>query len=229
MKGNVRTLKLREVEAIATDYDRTLTTPDLRLEAETVEAMNRAHRAGMKLIIVSGRQLEFLLNTEKLFEHIDALVAENGAVIYVSGNVIEIGASEGEAIAAELKKRGVKFSKGRVISYVDRLHIGEAEIAVREVKGAKMLRNIDSAMIMPQSVDKDVGLKLALEMLGVPEENTVVAGDGENDISLFKLKSFKVALFNSVPAIKERADIVLDEPGGKGITKLINEIINHNG
>lgn len=216
---------LSEIEALATDYDRTLTTTDLRLERGTIDAMNALHRAGIKLIIVSGRQLEFLLRLMASFEHIDALVAENGGVVMVNGRTFELSAAEGERIASELRSMGVPISKGRVISYVDAGHIRDAVEASRNIRGAKVVMNIDSAMVMPEEVDKDKGLGLALSLLGLDEHRIAVAGDGENDISLFRMKSLKVALENSVGVLKERADIIVNAPGGAGITQLAADIL----
>ena len=91
---------------------------------------------------------------------------------------------------------------------------------------ARLVKNIDSGMVLPLDVDKDRGLMLALQLMGKKVEKTLVVGDGENDMSLFNLPSLKVALSNSVPQLKERADIVLDSPGGEGIVEIVERVLS---
>src|SRR5207253_514103 len=65
----------------ATDYDGTL-AHDGRVDESTVAALHAARRGGIRLIMVTGRELPDLFNT---FEHsglFDRVVAENGALLY---------------------------------------------------------------------------------------------------------------------------------------------------
>ena len=69
------------IEAVATDYDGTLAHDGI-VDETTVAALVRAREAGLKLLMVTGRELSDLFNT---FEHsslFDVIVAENGAVLY---------------------------------------------------------------------------------------------------------------------------------------------------
>lgn len=64
-----------------------------------------------------------------------------------------------------------------------------------------------------------------IRYLKIKEKNTLVAGDWHNDIPMFKTKAIKVALKNSIPRLKMRADIILkrtnDEDGLKEIFEKI--------
>jgi phosphoglycolate phosphatase (TIGR01487 family) len=226
-KEDIR-VKLGNVEAIATDYDRTLTDLGLNLRPETISALDTASEAGIKIIIVSGRGLPFMLNMSARFSRIDAMVAENGAVVVEDGTVEKLSEALGKKIAQRLKEKHVHFVMGQVISYIQKGYMEEAEAAVREMPDiAKLVRNIDSGMVLPADVDKDVGLQRALNRLGIEAERTVVVGDGENDISLFRGPFIKTALSNSVEEIRKRADLTIDSPGGEGVRKLVEAILEN--
>ncbi len=57
-------------------------------------------------------------------------------------------------------------------------------------------------------------------MLGVTKENTLVAGDGANDVSMFPYASKRVA-FCAKDILKKEANIVVDE---KDLTKILEHI-----
>ena len=57
-------------------------------------------------------------------------------------------------------------------------------------------------------------------LLKVSPENTIVVGDGANDLSMFKYAAVRVA-FCAKPILKEQANIVIDE---KDLTKILNHI-----
>ncbi len=218
------------VNVLATDYDRTLTDIDLTLSRETIRAVDDASEAGLGIIIVSGRGVRFMLNLKNRFRKVDALVAENGAVIMCNGSVERLQEQNGERIATLLMEHHVPFVKGQVISYIQKGHVHDAERAVLKMNGiAKLVRNLDSGMVLPSGVDKDVGLLQALDKLGRRASETAVVGDGENDMSLFEGPFFRVALQNSVSQLTERAAAVTESSGGEGVRELIAAILAAKG
>lgn len=67
--------------ALAADYDGTLAR-DGQVKASTWEALSRLRQSGKKLILVTGRQIDDLLNVCEGINHFDLVVAENGALLY---------------------------------------------------------------------------------------------------------------------------------------------------
>ncbi|RLE51873.1 MAG: phosphoglycolate phosphatase, partial [Candidatus Methanomethylicota archaeon] len=51
-------------------------------------------------------------------------------------------------------------------------------------------------------------------------------GDGENDLSLFKVAGFKVAVANAVEQLKKQADYVCSLPDGEGIAEFVRKFIS---
>jgi hydroxymethylpyrimidine pyrophosphatase-like HAD family hydrolase len=67
--------------ALACDYDGTLAWRDAMAPA-AVTAVRRAREAGLRIILVTGRTFFELTRVCADLELFDAVVAENGAVVY---------------------------------------------------------------------------------------------------------------------------------------------------
>ena len=63
-------------------------------------------------------------------------------------------------------------------------------------------------------------LKRLQELLGITPENTLAAGDGANDLSMFKYAEKRVA-FCAKPILKKHANIIIDK---KDLKLLLNNI-----
>ena len=66
--------------ALATDYDGTI-AHDGRVDAATMAALERARAAGLRLVLVTGRELADLATVCDRLDVFDRVVVENGAVL----------------------------------------------------------------------------------------------------------------------------------------------------
>ena len=66
---------------LATDYDGTIAT-DGRVTRETLEALRDVLATGRKLVLVTGRDLDELIEVHPELEIFERVVAENGALLY---------------------------------------------------------------------------------------------------------------------------------------------------
>ena len=75
-------------DALATDFDGTI-AHDGRVDEATAAALGRAKAAGIRLVMVTGRELPDLFRTFDRVDLFDQVVAENGAVLYepLSGSI----------------------------------------------------------------------------------------------------------------------------------------------
>ncbi len=74
-------------------------------------------------------------------------------------------------------------------------------------------------------VDKGAALGRLCALLGVPAENTVAFGDGENDLSFLKAAGVSVAMGNAKQILKECATLVTDTNENDGVAKILEKII----
>ncbi len=212
----------REIKAVALDYDRTLTTEDLRPVPRALDVIDRARRAGLKVVVVSGRGMGYL--ERELGRHADALVAENGCLWKLAGGPARMTRPTLGDVRKALEGLDVEAEFGDVLASVDAAHADRLADHFRS-RGLPLdlVRNRDRVMVLPRGVDKAVGLLAALRALGVDPHDCAAMGDGENDVPLLRAVGHGVAVLNAVPLLKEEADEVVPLPGGEGVAHWIAE------
>ncbi|HEX6106639.1 MAG TPA: HAD hydrolase family protein [Gemmatimonadales bacterium] len=213
----------RFFRAVAVDYDGTLTegpAPD----DDVLTALAAARRDGLAIVLVTGRRLEHLRADWPAFESaFDAIVAENGAVLSTpSGGARPVAQPVPPELDAPLETAGVPLERGQVLLATEARH---DQAVLREVARlgleVQLVRNRSALMVLPPGVTKGTGLHEALRDLGISPHATIGVGDAENDHSLMEACELGVAVGNAVPSLQAHADVVLAEPGGKGVMSLL--------
>jgi hypothetical protein len=214
------------IHVLACDYDGTI-AEDGRVSEPTARALERVRESGRKLVLVTGRTLRGLREVcpepERMF---DAIVAENGAVLYHPGNreVKTLGEPPEPALLQALRQRGVGFAIGTSSIHASSAAAEEALAAIRETGLERTLVfNRGSLMLLPGGVTKGSGLEAVLAAMGLSPHNAVGIGDAENDHAFLALCEFAVAVADAVPALRERADYVTRAPGAHGVVEFIEE------
>lgn len=77
-------------------------------------------------------------------------------------------------------------------------------------------------------VSKGNAVKVVCEYFEIKPEEIVTIGDGENDLSMFELTPNSVAMGNSLPEIKEKANYVTASNDEDGVAKVLGFIIKVN-
>lgn len=213
----------RYFRAVAVDYDGTLTrrpVPDPRVLA----ALAAARRGGLAALLVTGRRMDHLrADFPGVEEHFDAIVGENGAVIWRP----DVG-SRGVAqpVAAELDPAlvalDVPFVRGEVL-VATRARFDQAVLRTTAELGLELqlIYNREELMILPPGISKGTGLLEVLRELGLSPHATIAVGDAENDHSLLEACELGAAVANAVPSLQAHADVVLAEPAGDGVISLL--------
>ena len=215
-------------KAIATDYDGTL-AEDGKVRPDVVKALERAKKSGRKLVLVTGRELEDLMRTFPAIDVFDQVVAENGALLYTPSPPREtpLAKPPPPLFARTLATRGVSpISCGRIIVATWQPHEATVLSLIRE-QGLELevIFNKGAVMVLPSGVNKATGLARALAELSIEADATIGVGDAENDHSLLAACGLGAAVANAVPALKDRADLVLLKPRGDGVVELIEQLL----
>ena len=214
-------------KALACDYDGTLAFED-RISPVVREALERARTAGLRLILVTGRTFFELTRVCDCLELFDAVVAENGAVLYYPGSAMirDQGPPVPGRLLAELDRRGIYYQVGRVIVGTARGDEGGVKDALA-VSGVtrELIYNRAALMLLPAGVSKGSGVQQALRVLGLSAHDVLALGDAENDLPLFDACGFSGCPGDSLPAIRERVDWTFSGVHGSGIAAAITEQI----
>jgi hydroxymethylpyrimidine pyrophosphatase-like HAD family hydrolase/energy-coupling factor transporter ATP-binding protein EcfA2 len=213
---------------LACDYDGTLASDGVVRE-ETLAALQRLRDSGRKLILVTGRELENLLEVFRAITLFDRVVAENGGLLYRPAN--REHKTLGEAPPAEfveaLRARGVSpLSVGHCIVSTWQPHEGAVLETIRDLGlELQVIFNKGAVMVLPSGTNKATGLEAALLELGLSPHNCVGVGDAENDHALIRLCECGVAVANALPLVQERADWVTPGRNGVGCAELIDKLV----
>ena len=215
-------------DVLATDYDGTIAHHG-KVDEPTLAALRRVRDAGMKLVLVSGRERESLARTFAAFDIFDLMVLENGATLYEPATATELPLCDPPRVdfVEALRVANVHpLSVGNVIVATVEPH----EVVVLETIRAlgleyQVIFNKGAVMCLPSGVNKASGLKEALARLGVAPERTVAVGVAENDHALRELAGIGGAGSNALQALKDRADFVATRDHGAGVAELIDAML----
>ena len=215
--------------ALATDYDGTLAHQG-RLDEPTRAALHRLRESGRSLILVTGRELDELLEVCPEIELFDRVVAENGALLYRPASREEhaLGERPPDRFVEALRARGVgPISVGRVIVATWAPHEAATLDAIRDLGlDLRVILNKRAVMVLPSGIDKATGLAVALDELDLAPGEVVGVGDAENDRTFLDACGLSAAVANALPALKERADLITEGERGEGVVELIERILS---
>lgn len=214
--------------ALATDYDGTLAT-DGQVDAATLAALQRLRESGRKLLLVTGRRLADLGAAFPQVDRFDAVVAENGAVLYLPATQAEqiLADRPSDAFIQRLQAQNVApLDIGRVIVSTWEPHEITVQQVIQELGLALQISlNKGAVMVLPAGINKASGLQAAFAQLGLSPQQTVAIGDAENDLAMLELCGCAVAVANALPTVQARVDWVTQGRRGAGVAECIDRLL----
>lgn len=190
------------------DFDSTL------MDGETLEFL--AEQIGIKNEVkeITDRamrgELDFFESLQYRVSLLKGLTVETVNQICESLPVMN-GAEE---VISGLKDKGYKivcFSggfKNATVPFVEKLGLDADFSNILHSKDGVLTGFVGGEMMFNDS--KGEMLKRLQRVLGISPEETLVIGDGANDLSMFKYASKRVA-FCAKPVLKEKANIIIEE------------------
>jgi len=211
---------------VASDYDRTISDEKNNFIIDNIvkEKINKFSKNNY-FVVVTGRERRFI---DKLAYGLEPTgwVLENGALIIINNKVYYNIPKSWPKLRFEIGKRlsskKLNFTYGEVIIYLNNVSIDISNL-FSDLYGVSIEWNRNDVMIMPNGVNKGSGIRKFVELLGF-NGKIIAVGDSQNDVSLFNVADFKVAVNNALNEIKEMADLVLNKDDGQGVIELLNYI-----
>jgi hydroxymethylpyrimidine pyrophosphatase-like HAD family hydrolase len=215
-------------KAVAIDFDGTLAEGGLP-SPSVLAAVRSARDLGLRLLLVTGRTLAELGQVfPDLYEYFDLTVAENGAILRAAEGHRRLARPVDPELAKALQARGIDVQSGEVILACDAVHDAAAFEEIRRLDlDYQLIRNRGALMVVPAGVTKASGLAAGLRELGLAPHSAIAIGDAENDLAMLESCELGVAVGNSVPVLRQRADVVLDFADGLGVTTFLEGPIVH--
>lgn len=219
-----RRADLRPLGAFVTDLDRTLAPADGRITPAARATLARARSLRLAVILASGRPYRELVRLTEGVTELDALVAENGAVVDAPRGTLR--SVEGETVAARVRERlvmppAVPFEPGEVIVSVRSSDADEVRWRVLGLP-VDWILNVDRVMIVPAGVSKSAGVARAMRDLGLVGRSYAAVGDGENDVELLQAARLSAAVANAVPEAAAVATYRCRASGADGVAEFLS-------
>lgn len=228
----IRYLNADDVKGIITDLDGTITDGSSKPQFDPTDydagLMKQLGDLEMDLFLATGRDITYVKDLVQHFKVWRAVIAENGAIVYftLTKKTITVDSEDMKKARKIVSNMNLKScTVGEVLVSIRK----EDEDLVKNKLGdlaidLNFITNIDEVMVLPKGVDKGMGVCLAMRYLDVDMEETVVIGDGENDIDMFLNPGFKVALLNAVPKLKQLANQVSEQPSFAGVKEILKAL-----
>jgi len=212
-------------EAIAVDIDGTLTDRKRTLNCKAVEALRKVK---IPVILATGNISCFARAAAKLIGVSDVVICENGGIVRFEydGDDIVLGDKEKCMRALEILEKHFDLE---LLDFEYR----KSEICLRrsfDIETARKLvdglgvKIIDSGFayhITDADVSKGKALVYVAEKLEIRPDSFAVIGDSENDVEMFRVAGFGIAVANADERLKEHADLVTPSPDGDGVVEAL--------
>ena len=212
--------------ALALDYDGTIAVKGV-LCPEMRAAIAETRAAGIKVILVTGRILGELRRLAGDLRFVDAVVAENGAVLaFPETGVSRLLAESPPAHFREaLKSRGITFLAGECVVEASADSASALLRVIRELElPLVILFNRRRVMVLPQAVSKATGLHEALYTQRLSLHNALAIGDAENDHEMLKACEVGAAVAWGSGWLQAVADVVVEGSGPSDVAAYIRQV-----
>ena len=207
---------------LALDYDGTIAR-DGALDPDVRDAIGEARARGIVVVLVTGRILSDLRAKLGELGFVDAVVAENGAVLaFPNSQPKLLGDPPPQVFLDALRRRGIEHEAGQCIVEADADSAPQLLASIRELElPLVLLFNRSRVMVLPQAISKGNGLREALKALRLSLHNTIAVGDAENDHDLLAQCEIAVAVEWGSTALQKEADQIVHGDGPRAVAGYI--------
>ena len=231
------------IKAIATDIDGTLTETrnSYRIDPQIVELIRSLEHLGISVIIISSNALPVAVGVARYLGIEGPIVGESGCVMFhhLKINVLtKFSANQARKLVARKFSRYLAEKWHNAYRYYDfafqvkkeydpRMLLKEIESLLKK-NGITYVRvgfSGYSIHLTPGDVDKGKALIHACRSLGIDPKEVIAIGDSSMDIPMLKVAGFGVATADADEDLRNTADFVTSNSGGKGFIELAKRVI----
>ncbi|MDI9610762.1 MAG: phosphoglycolate phosphatase [Archaeoglobales archaeon] len=212
-------------KAIAVDIDGTITDRRRALNLRAVEALRKLK---IPVILATGNVPCFAKAVAKVIGVSDIVICENGGVVRFSYDGEDIILGNKEKCLRALEELKKHFS----VELLD-FEYRKSEVCMRRnfdiQRAREILKDFDVKLldsgfayhIADKKVSKGGALGFIAEHLKVEAKDFAVIGDSENDLEMFEVAGFRIAVANADQRLKELADLITPSNDGDGVVEAL--------
>ena len=218
---------------IAIDVDGTL-YDGAHVAPAAGRALARAKMDGHLLVVVSGRRWSDLpVVLGPVLALFDLVVGEEGGIL------ADVSTGEVTLLAAPIEPRLVDALRNAQITD---LAVGQVVVgaptrfagpmsAARDAVGStrRLVTNKASVALVPPGCDKASGLRAAIDVLDAHRLPILAIGDAENDLPMFEMATYAVAVANADEAVRRAGLARAALEHGDGVAEIVNGFLDRDG
>ncbi len=232
-------MSMQHFRAIATDIDGTLTYPDRKLHLKALEAVRMLEKKGVPVILVSGNNFCVVSTLADYIGTSAPVIAENGGVIGSTWRPKVLGKRNDVEKALGIL---IMQFEGRIEVLEDeffrktdialrKVAIGDLEelkkLVIKESLNVVIFDSGYAVHIADKNINKGKGLKHVAKMMKINVKEIIAIADGANDLDLFKIAGYGIAVANAHPQLKKAANSITSKSYGEGFYEAIEYIFKN--
>lgn len=231
---------------VVIDIDGTITDEKKFLSTSAVQALRRLEANGIPVVLATGNVRPVAYGLWRFIGLSGPMCCENGGVLWhPTWNEPIVRASGEEARQAGrwlaeqidgLDSQGIATNRWRESEWclfpTEDLDAIEAALARSKWDHLSVIRTGFAIHLMEPHLSKGAGLKMLFERMGWALEDALCVGDAPNDLSMFDVIAWSVAVGGAFTPVREAADVVSPFPHGDTFEPLVEAILssrNHEG
>lgn len=228
-------------KVVAVDIDGTLTDEKKRINPNVIEALSRLEENGIPVILATGNVRAITYGLWRFLNLSGPICCENGGVLWhpdwgetkyrADGSEAKKAAQWLATQIEGLKWQGIETNQWRESEWCllpnEDLERIEKLIASSEWSHLSVLKTGFAIHLMEPQLSKGSGLQIILKRMGLTAEDLLCVGDAPNDLSMFEIARWSVAVGGSFAYVAEAADVVSPFMHGETILPLVEAILEY--
>ncbi len=224
---------------VAVDIDGTLTDEHKRLNLEAVEALRALEDHGIPVVLATGNVRPVTYGLWRFLGLTAPFCCENGGVLWSpngTGPVLRATKDDAQAAAQWLAERlpglnpdGIASNRWRESEWC--LQPGEDLEAIRSSLSGSPWSNLSvirtgfAIHLMDPVLSKGAGLEALAQQHGWSLDGLLAVGDAPNDLSMFEIARWSVAVGGAFPEVAAAASVVSPHLHGDTFKPLVDAIL----
>ncbi len=224
---------------VAFDIDGTLTDEQKLLDMDAVNALRRLEKAGIPVILATGNVRAITYGLWRFIGLSGPMCCENGGVLWhpdwdephvrASGKDAKMAAEWLESQHPEIDSKGIQTNAWRESEWClfadEDLELVTASINNSDWSKLDVVRTGFAIHLMEPHLSKGSGLELILQRMGLEPSDLLSVGDAPNDLTMFAMSGWSVAVGTPFTDVQAAADVVSPHPNSATIAPLVDAIL----
>ena len=207
---------------------------------DQTQKIRKIEQLGYTISLASGRTLPNVTPIQQSLAVSGFVVGENGGMVWDTHAGFPIRAlADGERareaanwLASQIEgldPAGIESNRWRETEWclkeVDNYEAIREAIAGSQYNELSIVPTGFAIHICTPGLDKSTGVEFALEQRGIDPSRVIAVGDAANDIPMFELCGFAVAVNNEHDGVVESSDIITEQNGTSGTIEFLKQFI----